>query len=123
MTTRRRACVALRNKLCNIAIGERIEMATQVSMLVGGQPYETLSTFERRNPVTGEVASTAPAATVDDARAAADAAAAAFPAWSALGPNARRALLMKAATALEAKVPQFVVALLGVFGASVGWVW
>ena len=96
-------------------------MATQVSMLVGGQPYETLSTFERRNPVTGEVASTAPAATVDDARAAADAAAAAFPAWSALGPNARRALLMKAATALEAKVPQFVEAMMGEIGATEGW--
>src|SRR3569832_1245129 len=121
MTTRRRASVALRNKLCNIAIGERIEMATQVSMLVGGQPYETLSTFERRNPVTGEVARTAPAATVDAARAAAAAAAAAFPAWSALGPIARCALLMKASTALEVKVPQFVEALMGEIGATEGW--
>eukprot|EP01035_Chromulina_nebulosa_P039021 gene39021-52719_t len=78
-------------------------MATHVSMLVGGRPHESLSSFERRNPVTGEVASTASAATVDDANAAANAAAAAFPIWSAMGPNARRALLNKAADALEAK--------------------
>jgi acyl-CoA reductase-like NAD-dependent aldehyde dehydrogenase len=50
-------------------------MATNVSMLVGGRAHETLSSFERRNPVTGEVASTASAATVDDANAAANAAA------------------------------------------------
>jgi benzaldehyde dehydrogenase (NAD) len=96
-------------------------MATQVSMLVGGHSHETLSSFERRNPVTGEVASTAGAATVDDANAAANAAAAAFPAWSALGPNARRALLNKAAAALEAKAPQFVEAMMGEIGATEGW--
>ena len=56
--------------------------------------------FDRRNPMTGEVASSAPAHNADEARAAADAAAAAFPAWSALGPNPRRALLNKAAVAL-----------------------
>jgi benzaldehyde dehydrogenase (NAD) len=96
-------------------------MATQVSMLVGGRQHETLSSFERRNPVTGEVASNAGAATVDDANAAANAAAAAFPAWSALGPNARRALLNKAADALEAKAPQFVDAMMGEIGATEGW--
>ncbi|MES2044477.1 MAG: aldehyde dehydrogenase [Pseudomonadota bacterium] len=90
-------------------------------MLVGGHSHETLSSFERRNPVTGEVASTAGAATVDDANAAANAAAAAFPAWSALGPNARRALLNKAAAALEAKAPQFVEAMMGEIGATEGW--
>ena len=47
------------------------------------------ATFERRDPITGEVASRAAAASVADAQAAADAAAAAFPAWSKLGPNAR----------------------------------
>ena len=61
------------------------------------------TTFDRLNPVTGEVATTAPAATVADAKAAVDAAAAAFPAWSALGPNARRAVLTKAADALDAQ--------------------
>jgi len=79
------------------------------------------ATFERLNPVTGEVATTAPAATVEDANAACDAAAAAFPVWSALGPNARRALLNKAADALEAKAPQFIEAMMGEIGATQGW--
>jgi benzaldehyde dehydrogenase (NAD) len=79
------------------------------------------ATFERRNPVTGEVASTSRAATVGDATAACDAAQAAFPVWSALGPNARRALLMKAATELEARAPQFIEAMMGEIGATQGW--
>src|SRR6201996_5502730 len=80
-----------------------------------------MATFERRNPVTGEVASTASAATADDARAAASAAAAAFPVWSALGPNARRALLNRAADALDAKAAEFVDAMMGEIGATEGW--
>ena len=55
--------------------------------------------------MTGEVASRAAAAGVDDARKAADAAAAAFPAWSETAPAARRALLNKAADLLEAAGP------------------
>jgi len=78
-------------------------------------------TFDRRNPVTGEVASTMPAATVADADAACEAAAAAFPAWSAMGPNARRALLNKAANALEARVDAFIEAMMGEIGATEGW--
>ncbi|AJP73371.1 aldehyde dehydrogenase [Sphingomonas hengshuiensis] len=77
--------------------------------------------FERRNPVTGEVATTTPAASVADANAACDAAAAAFPAWSAMGPNARRALLMKAATALEGRAADFVQAMMTEIGATEGW--
>ena len=79
------------------------------------------STFDRINPVTGEVATTVQAATVEDANAAVAAAAAAFPAWSVLGPNARRALLTKAATALEAKADAFVDAMMGEIGATEGW--
>jgi acyl-CoA reductase-like NAD-dependent aldehyde dehydrogenase len=40
--------------------------------------------------------------------AAAEAASAAFPAWAATGPNARRTLLNRAAAALEARADQFV---------------
>jgi len=77
--------------------------------------------FERRNPVTGEVATRAPAMTVDDAARVADAADAAFAAWSALGPNPRRAMLNKAAAALEAKADAFVEAMMGEIGATEGW--
>ena len=73
------------------------------SLLAERDGHSAGATFDRLNPVTGEVATTAPAATIADANAAADAAAAAFPAWSAIGPNARRALLNKAADALEAR--------------------
>lgn len=88
-----------------------------MATLIGDAP----ATFERRNPVTGEVASTMPAASIADAEAAVDAAAAAFPAWSALGPNARRALLMKAAVALESRADAFVEAMMGEIGATEGW--
>jgi acyl-CoA reductase-like NAD-dependent aldehyde dehydrogenase len=79
------------------------------------------ATFDRINPVTGEVATTAIAASPADAAAAADVAAAAFPTWSALGPNARRALLNKAADALDAKAGEFVAAMMGEIGATEGW--
>ena len=78
-------------------------------------------TFERLDPVTGEVASTATAMSVADADAAADAARAAFGVWSALGPNARRALLTKAADALEAKAAHFIDAMMREIGATEGW--
>jgi benzaldehyde dehydrogenase (NAD) len=79
------------------------------------------ATFDRINPLTGEVATTAAAMSVTDAAAACDAAAAAFPAWSALGPNARRALLSKAADELEARAPQFVAAMMAEIGSTRGW--
>ncbi|PJI87283.1 aldehyde dehydrogenase [Sphingomonas koreensis] len=78
-------------------------------------------TFARLNPVTGEVATEAQAFTVDQANEAVEAAAAAFPAWSTLGPNARRAALNKAAEALAAKAEDFVEAMNGEIGATEGW--
>ncbi len=77
--------------------------------------------FERLNPMTGAVASTAPAMQATDIPAIAQRAAAAFPAWAAQGPNARRAVLMKAATALEARKDAFVEAMMGEIGATAGW--
>jgi acyl-CoA reductase-like NAD-dependent aldehyde dehydrogenase len=77
--------------------------------------------FERINPVTNEPASSAVAMTVAEAGAVADRAAAGFPAWAALGPNARRAVLNKAAAALEARKDEFVKAMMGETGATAGW--
>ena len=84
-------------------------------------PRTGAATFTRRNPVTGDVATTARAFTVADADAAVDAAAAAFATWSTLGPNARRAALGKAAAALEARADQFVEAMMHEVGATEGW--
>ncbi len=77
--------------------------------------------FTRLNPMTGAVASTAPAMKASDVPAIAARAAAAFPAWAAMGPNARRAVLMKAAVALEARADAFVEAMMGEIGATKGW--
>lgn len=65
----------------------------------------TAGTFERRDPLSGDVVTNAPAATVGDAIAIADRAAAAFPNWSAIGPSERRAILNKAADILQARLP------------------
>jgi benzaldehyde dehydrogenase (NAD) len=94
-----------------------------ISLLIGGERRAASggATFVRRNPLDGSVATTAPAATPEDARAAVDAAAAAFPAWSAMGPGARRALLIQAAHALEARGEAFAAAVASETGGSGLW--
>lgn len=77
--------------------------------------------FQRINPLTGEAASSAEAMQAGDIPAITARAAAAFPAWAAMGPNARRAVLMKAAAALEARTDAFVEAMMGEIGATRGW--
>ena len=77
--------------------------------------------FERRSPLTGEVVSSATAMTAADMPAIAARAAAAFPAWAAQGPNARRALLMKVADALWARKDAFVAAMIAETGATADW--
>jgi len=78
-------------------------------------------TFDRIDPVTGAVATRAAAATVSDAVAAVDAAAAAFPAWSALGPNERRAKLNAAADLMQQRAEDFVAAMMSETGSTRGW--
>jgi len=94
----------------------------QVPLLIGGQsrPASNGRTFERRNPVTGEVVSQVAAATLDDADAAVAAASAAFPAWSRLAPNERRSRLLAAADALQARTGEFIAAA-GETGAMANW--
>lgn len=77
--------------------------------------------FTRINPMTGEIASTALAMQAGEIPAIAARAGAAFPAWAAMGPNARRAVLMKAAAALEARKDDFVAAMMAEIGATAGW--
>ena len=80
-----------------------------------------MTMFQRIDPITGDVASTSLAMTTTDAVAVADAAASALQAWSALGPNARRGILNKAADALDAKASEFVAAMITEIGATEGW--
>ncbi|QJD79391.1 aldehyde dehydrogenase [Spirosoma rhododendri] len=79
------------------------------------------NTFDRINPLSGEVATTASAATKEDAVAAVEAAAKAFPAWSATSPSARRSILNKAAEILKAKTDELIAVLPTETGASGMW--
>lgn len=79
------------------------------------------ATFDRLNPISGKVATRAVAATVDSAIAAANAAAAAFPSWSETSPEARRAILNKAADLMVARTPDFIKAMAEETGATSGW--
>ncbi|OWT64124.1 aldehyde dehydrogenase [Candidimonas nitroreducens] len=95
----------------------------RISLLIDGERAQATggATFERRNPLDGSVATLAPAATAADALRAVQAAAAAFPAWSASGPSERRALLLKAAQALEARADDFTAAMAAETGSSAIW--
>lgn len=77
--------------------------------------------FTRLNPITGDVASEAEAMQATDMAAIAAKAQQGFEAWSKVGPNARRAVLQKAATALESKQDEFVDAMMGETGSTAGW--
>lgn len=94
-----------------------------ISILINGESRKASNgaTFERRNPLDGDVATVAPAATVQDALAAVEAASQAFAAWAATGPGIRRNLLNKAADALEAKGPAFIAAMAAETGSSALW--
>lgn len=96
---------------------------TNVNLLIGDQdsPASGERTFERRNPVTREIATRAAAATAEDAVRAADAAQAAFPVWSKVGPNERRTLLLRAAEILSDRTEDFVAAMVGETGSTAPW--
>ena len=92
-------------------------------LMIGSKdlPSEDGKMFERRNPLTGEVATRAAAASMKDAVRAADAACAAFEKWSATGPNMRRSLLNKAADLLIERAPQLIAAMEEETGATAAW--
>jgi acyl-CoA reductase-like NAD-dependent aldehyde dehydrogenase len=92
-------------------------------LLIGGRaiPASNGATFERLNPITGQLATKAAAATLEDAHAAAAAAAAAFPAWSALAPTERRKRLSKAADILDSRTGEFIAAMAEETGATAAW--
>lgn len=95
----------------------------ELTMLIGGQdrPAADGATFERRNPMSDAVVSRAPAATLADADAAVDAAAAAFPAWAALLPGERRRRLLKAADLMDQRTEDFIRIGVAETGAMPNW--
>jgi benzaldehyde dehydrogenase (NAD) len=95
-----------------------------INLMIAGEARSAAAnkTFERRHPVSGDVATIAAAASPEDAIAAVDAAQAAFPAWAATSPSAQRALLLKAAEALSNRASDFLAAMSAELGAGQIWV-
>jgi acyl-CoA reductase-like NAD-dependent aldehyde dehydrogenase len=98
-------------------------MTAETHLLIGDEdvPGAGGATFVRNNPVSGALASRAAAASVDQARAAADAAAQAFARWSQTGPGERRTKLLHAAEALRAHSAQFASLMTAELGATEPW--
>jgi acyl-CoA reductase-like NAD-dependent aldehyde dehydrogenase len=94
----------------------------QQRLLIGGEWADgSGGTFEVRNPFTSEVASIAASATRDDARRAADAAAAAFHEWSETPLGRRRELLDRAAQLMEDRSQEFAQIVADETGGTFGW--
>jgi len=91
------------------SIVQKDSVMKHVSLIIGEREVNAAEgrTFDRIDPYTKQVATRAAAASVADAISAADAAAAAFPGWSTMGPNERRKLLLKAADLFDAKGAEF----------------
>jgi benzaldehyde dehydrogenase (NAD) len=96
---------------------------TQQQLLIGGEWKAAAEggTFDTTDPFTGDVSGTAAAATRADAKAAADAAAAAFGEWSQTPPAARRELLQKAAALLSERAPDIAAIVTAETGGTFGW--
>jgi len=94
-----------------------------LQQLIGGNFVPAVSgrTYERLDPLTGEVASRAPASNIDDVEAAVSAAATAFKSWSKTGPTHRRTILLKAADVLEGKADEFARLIVTETGGTAAW--
>jgi acyl-CoA reductase-like NAD-dependent aldehyde dehydrogenase len=79
------------------------------------------ATYERKDPMTGKVATRAAAATLVDVDRVVTAASAAFETWSQTGPGLRRALLLKAADLMESRADDFIKLMLEETGATAPW--
>lgn len=95
----------------------------ELKLLIGGQAQAAANqaTFERCNPAGDDVVTRAAAASVADAKAAAEAASKALLAWSATGPGERRATLLAAADRMEARAEDFTRAMVEETGATPAW--
>jgi len=96
---------------------------TELGLLINNEDVSATggATFERHNPISGQTATRAAAASIEDALRAADAAAAAFPEWSRTAPGARRRILLDAADRLQGRLDQFIEAMAAETGATAGW--
>ena len=94
-----------------------------IGLLIDGEerPAQGGATYDRNDPYTGKLATRAAAAGVADAKAAADAAAAAFKSWSKTVPAERRGLLTRAADIMESKIGEFTRLMTEETGGTAPW--
>ncbi|MBB2676550.1 UNVERIFIED_ORG: acyl-CoA reductase-like NAD-dependent aldehyde dehydrogenase [Rhizobium esperanzae] len=94
-----------------------------ISLLINGADRAAADgrTYDRLDPFTEKLASRAAAASLEDVAAAVDAASTAFATWSKTGPSQRRAILMKAADIMDAKVGEFTRLMIEETGATAPW--
>jgi acyl-CoA reductase-like NAD-dependent aldehyde dehydrogenase len=78
-------------------------------------------TFERRNPLTGDLVTEGAAASVEDAIDAVESAAVAYASWSTTGPSTRRDVMLKAADIMERRTPEFIETMMSEVGAAGLW--
>ncbi|BAV51443.1 aldehyde dehydrogenase [Mesorhizobium loti] len=94
-----------------------------IGLLIDGDKRDASgsASYERMDPFTGKLATRAAAASVADANAAVEAAAAACTTWSKTGPGERRALLSRAADVMASKVGEFTRLMMEETGATGPW--
>ncbi|ESX18777.1 aldehyde dehydrogenase [Mesorhizobium sp. LSJC264A00] len=94
-----------------------------IGLLIDGDKRDASgsASYERMDPFTGKLATRAAAASIADANAAVEAAAAACKTWSKTGPGERRALLSKAADVMDSKVGEFTKLMMEETGATGPW--
>jgi acyl-CoA reductase-like NAD-dependent aldehyde dehydrogenase len=99
------------------------EAVRAYQQFIGGQWTGAVSgeTFEDKDPFTGDTVALVPAGGAEDARKAIEAAAAAFPAWSASAPAQRQAIFLKAADILESRRDEVVSVLARETGCTFGF--
>ncbi len=95
----------------------------QQDLLIGGawRAASDGRAHDKLGSYVGEPVSRVAAASRADARAAVDAAAEAFPAWSATPPAARRDVLLRAADALQAGAEEIAAIVTAETGSTFGW--
>lgn len=92
-----------------------------VPFIINGEECFAKDTFEVTTPATGEVVHLCGVATVSEAHAAVEAAAAAAPLWRDASVSTRRDILLKAADLMNQKRPELGQHLIDEIGQPQGW--
>ena len=96
-------------------------MKTQLIIDNLGRDAQGGRTFQRRNPLTGDLVTEGAAASVEDALNAVESASRAFASWATTGPSTRRAVMLKAADIMERRTPEFIETMMSEVGAAQLW--